>query len=128
MTETVASFHDKFLAVLDAHQRIGGPGLPEQHGKPSSHLRADGHMAIRALIEEIHDAGYVLGQLHADGIFPNEDETEVAARERRLGIAERKNQERSRQVGARGGGPVVNLGPDPLTPPVVVVEHTPRRA
>jgi hypothetical protein len=111
MAKDIEHYHREFLALLDAHQRTGGQGLPEQYGKPSGHLRAAGHQAIRALVEEIHDQGYVLGQLHADGIFPEGEEGEVAEREDRLGIPELK-----RKARARAAHPSRN--PDTLLDPV----------
>lgn len=75
---TVEEYHRKFLEIL------------RDHAVATTWLRSAGHGAIRALVEEIHDQGYVLGQLHADGIFPEGEETEVAEREDRLRIPELK--------------------------------------
>lgn len=83
VAKDVERYHREFLDILKNHTPTGGPGI-----------NAGGHQAIRALIEEIHDQGYVLGQLHADGIFPEGDETEVAEREERLNIDVRKAEAR----------------------------------
>lgn len=81
VAKDVERYHREFLDILDIH-RLG------------DELSADGHQAIRALIEAIHDQGYVLGQLHADGIFPEGEETEVDELEERLEIDARKAEDR----------------------------------
>lgn len=81
VAKDVERYHREFLDILDSH-RLG------------DELSTDGHQAIRALIEAIHDQGYVLGQLHADGIFPEGEETEVAELEERLEIDARKAEAR----------------------------------
>lgn len=87
MTKDVEHYHRKFLEILRA-SRVYQSG-------DSVLIPGAGHEAIRALVEEIHDQGYVLGQLHADGIFPEGGEVEVAELEDRLGIDELKAQARS---------------------------------
>ena len=62
VAKDVERYHREFLDILE------GSGFP---------VNADGHQAIRALIEAIHDQGYVLGQLHADGIFPEGEEIKI---------------------------------------------------
>ena len=81
VAKDVERYHREFLDILDRFKL--GDGLSD-----------DGHQAIRALIEEIHDQGYVLGQLHADGIFPEGEETEVAEPEERLEVDSRKDEDR----------------------------------
>lgn len=81
VAKDVERYHREFLDIL-ASSKLGDG------------LSADGHQAIRALIEAIHDQGYVLGQLHADGIFPEGEETEVAELEERLEIDARKAEAR----------------------------------
>lgn len=78
VAKDVERYHQEFLDIL-ASSKLGDG------------LSADGHQAIRALIEEIHDQGYVLGQLHADGIFPEGEEAEP---EERLEIDSRKDEAR----------------------------------
>lgn len=95
MARDVEHYHRRFLDVLAAHGRGGGQGLPEQRAPVG--LSAAGHQAVRALVEEVHDQGYVLGQLHADGIFPEGGEADAAALEERLGIDELKARGRYRQ-------------------------------
>lgn len=77
VAKDVERYHREFLDILDRFKL--GDGLSD-----------DGHQAIRALIEEIHDQGYVLGQLHADGIFPEGEETEVTEPEERPEIDARE--------------------------------------
>ena len=81
VAKDVERYYREFLDILDKFKL--GDGLSD-----------GGHQAIRALIEEIHDQGYVLGQLHADGIFPEGEKTEVAKPEERLEIDARKAETR----------------------------------
>lgn len=81
VAKDVEHYYREFLDILDRFKL--GDGLGD-----------GGHQAIRALIEEIHDQGYVLGQLHADGIFPEGEEAEVAEPEERLEIDSRKAEAR----------------------------------
>lgn len=82
MTETVESYHKELLDILNRPVRA------------PAHIGSSKYEAIRALIEKIHDAGYLLGQLHADGIFPEEKEDDVADIEDRLKIPQVKREAR----------------------------------
>lgn len=86
-TKIIERHHRQLLVVLDSHSRTH-PGVGVR-------LTAAGHEAIRALLGEAVDAGYVLGQLHADGIFPEGAEDEVAELEERLRITEIKAEMRA---------------------------------
>jgi hypothetical protein len=96
MTRDVDHYYRQFLAVvrkyLGVHWRSREEALADgvNLDLPYNQKSMEGHQAVQALIEQIHDQGYVLGQLHSDGIFPEGEETEVAALEDRLGVQELK--------------------------------------
>lgn len=77
-TKSIEDYHRQFLNIL------------RDYAATMAGINAAGHQAIRALVKEIHDQGYVLGQLHADGIFQPGEEVDVAALEDRLGIDQMK--------------------------------------
>lgn len=81
VAKDVERYHREFLDILAGHRLGDG-------------LNADGHQAIRALIEAVHDQGYVLGQLHAEGIFPEGEEAKGAELEERLEVDARKAEAR----------------------------------
>lgn len=61
MTKDIEHYHRELLSIIGEHALVTGPPVS---------VDDVGHAKIRALVEEIHDQGYALGQQHDDQRFP----------------------------------------------------------